>query len=51
MRAWLLPWLPALARTFGIRAPDIGLYSVAELNEYVEDLLREAEQIRNAKRG
>lgn len=43
MRAALLPLWPALSSRFGIRPVDVGLYSIAELNQYVWSLQEEAE--------
>lgn len=51
MRAALLPWWPALSRTYGVRPIDVGRYSAAELRQYVWDLEDEAEQTRRASRG
>lgn len=46
MRARLLPWWPALSEIYGIRPPDVGLYSLAELQGYVDSLIERAEAMR-----
>jgi hypothetical protein len=50
VRAALLESWPGLTHYFGIRPPDVGAYSVAELERYV-DALREidAEARRHAR--
>lgn len=48
MRAALLESWPGLTLHFGIRPPDVGAYSVPELNRYVEALAEiDAEARRN----
>lgn len=39
MRAWLLPWWPALNEVYGITPMNFHRYSVAELNRHVEVLI------------
>ena len=43
MRAAVLPWLPALTETYGIKPWEIPRLSVAELNRYARDLNERAE--------
>ena len=45
MRAALLPWWPALSEVYGIHPPDVGLYSLAELEQYIDALQERADRL------